>query len=535
MQNSEGFPVPTKKTMAAGNLTSLKLKTAAVHEHSRNRDVEEAGNDDFGLALEKLKLVSRKKLIVLDLNGLLVHRVFRFDRNINVQDYPPPDVISGPYLGLSVANFWNSVLKDLKWEYGLLQGRLKDKLLFVWDKERCTDSGFKSLEKKDKPIFLKELKKLWEDPALPWRRGQYSSSNTLLIDDAPYKALLNPPNTAIFPESYKFDMENDAVLGSNGELRLFLDGLAEAADVPSYVKEHRIGQATITESDPNWDYYSKIVRNPTSRKLKTAVVNSRNRDVKAGKDDFVRPLEKQNLVPRKKLLVLDLNGLLVHRVYRFRPNTNVQNYPPPDVISGPFLVFTRPFCSEFLEFCFERFEVGIWSSARERSIDTILSSIKTGLKDKLLFVWDQEKCTDSGFKSLERKRKPIFLKELRKLWEDPTLPWCCGPYSSSNTLLIDDARYKALLNPPNTAIFLQSYKVDNGNDTVLESNSELRLFLDGLSEADDVPSYVKEHPIGQPAITDSHAEWGYYSEIIRQLRQKELIWKEDSFSVRDCW
>ncbi|KAE9465541.1 hypothetical protein C3L33_02561, partial [Rhododendron williamsianum] len=223
--------------MAAGYSTSLKLKTAAVHENSRNRDVEEAGNDDFVLGLEKLKLVSRKKLIVLDLNGLLVHRVFRFDRNINVQDYPPPDVICGPHLGL------------------------KDKLLFVWDKERCTDSGFKSLERKDKPIFLKELKKLWEDPAaLPRRRWQYSSSNTLLIDDAPYKALLNPPNTAIFPESYKFDMENDAVLGSNGELRLFLDGLAEAADVPSYVKEHRIGQATITESDPNWDYYSKIVR-----------------------------------------------------------------------------------------------------------------------------------------------------------------------------------------------------------------------------------------------------------------------------------
>ncbi|KAG5556681.1 hypothetical protein RHGRI_007072 [Rhododendron griersonianum] len=222
--------------MAAGNPTSLKLKTADVHENSRNRDVEEAGNDDFVLPLEKLKLVSRKKLLVLDLNGLLVHRVFRFDRNINVQNYPPPDVICGPFLGERFS-------------------------LFFEDKERCTDSGFKSLERKDKPIFLKELKKLWEDPTdLPWHRGQYSLSNTLLIDDAPYKALLNPPNTAIFPESYKFDMENDAVLGSNGELRLFLDGLAKAADVPSYVKEHRIGQATITESDPNWDYYSKIVR-----------------------------------------------------------------------------------------------------------------------------------------------------------------------------------------------------------------------------------------------------------------------------------
>ncbi|KAG5556680.1 hypothetical protein RHGRI_007072 [Rhododendron griersonianum] len=261
--------------------------------------------------------------------------------------------------------------------------------------------------------------------------------------------------------------------------------------------------------------------NPTSLKLKTADVheNSRNRDVEeAGNDDFVLPLEKLKLVSRKKLLVLDLNGLLVHRVFRFDRNINVQNYPPPDVICGPFLVFTRPFCSEFLEFCFERFEVGIWSSARERSIDTILSTIKTGLKDKLLFVWDKERCTDSGFKSLERKDKPIFLKELKKLWEDPTdLPWHRGQYSLSNTLLIDDAPYKALLNPPNTAIFPESYKFDMENDAVLGSNGELRLFLDGLAKAADVPSYVKEHRIGQATITESDPNWDYYSKIVRRF------------------
>ncbi|KAI8563162.1 hypothetical protein RHMOL_Rhmol03G0091000 [Rhododendron molle] len=219
-------------------------------------------------------------------------------------------------------------------------------------------------------------------------------------------------------------------------------------------------------------------RNPTSLKLKTAVVheNSRNRDVEeAGNDDFVLALEKLKLVSRKKLIVLDLNGLLVHRVYRFDRNFNVQDYPPPDVICGPHLVFTRPFCSEFLEFCFERFEVGIWSSARERSIDTILNTIKTGLKDKLLFVWDQEKCTDSGFKSLERKDKPIYLKELKKLWEDPALPW--------------------------------------------RPNGELRLYLDGLAEAADVPSYVKEHRIGQATITQSDPNWDYYSKIVRRCRR----------------
>jgi hypothetical protein len=45
-----------------------------------------------------------------------------------------------------------------------------------------------------KPIVLKELRKLWnkEEPGLPWQEGEFSPSNTLLVDDSPYKALRNP-------------------------------------------------------------------------------------------------------------------------------------------------------------------------------------------------------------------------------------------------------------------------------------------------------------------------------------------------------
>ena len=59
---------------------------------------------------------------------------------------------------------------------------------------KCIDTGHKTLENSDKPLVLKELKKLWqkEDPDLPWEEGDYSPSNTLLVDDSPYKALRNP-------------------------------------------------------------------------------------------------------------------------------------------------------------------------------------------------------------------------------------------------------------------------------------------------------------------------------------------------------
>ncbi|CAK9138393.1 unnamed protein product [Ilex paraguariensis] len=259
---------------------------------------------------------------------------------------------------------------------------------------------------------------------------------------------------------------------------------------------------------------------PLKLKLKNVVSDDSSEDEKdSGNDDLGLTLEKLNLGPRKKLLVLNLGGLLVHRLHR-REEYSVRKHGHPDFVSGNFLVFKRPFCDEFLRFCFQRFEVGIWSAAMRLNIDGVLSSIMGGLRGKLVFVWDQEECTDSGFRSLEKKEKPIFLKELKKLWEKKysTLPWRIGQYSSTNTLLIDDDPYTALLNPPNTAIFPKKYKADDVNDTYLGPKGEMQLFLEGLEDADDVPTYVKEHPFGQPAITPSHPDWGFYSKIIRRFR-----------------
>ncbi|XP_004305366.1 PREDICTED: uncharacterized protein LOC101295843 [Fragaria vesca subsp. vesca] len=132
-------------------------------------------------------------------------------------------------------------------------------------------------------------------------------------------------------------------------------------------------------------------------------------------------IDKLTLEPRrKKLLVFDLNGLLVYRVYRSN-KPDVPSDRTPDGKFGNHLVFKRPFAEEFVQFCLEIFEIGIWSSALECG---------------------QSRCTDSGFKSLEKRMKPLFFKELKKLWNH-----FGGQYSECDTLLIDDQPYKALLNP----------------------------------------------------------------------------------------
>jgi len=62
------------------------------------------------------------------------------------------------------------------------------------NQSHCTTTRFTTVENIYKPLVFKELRKLWdkEEPDLPWEKGEFNESNTLLIDDSPYKALMNP-------------------------------------------------------------------------------------------------------------------------------------------------------------------------------------------------------------------------------------------------------------------------------------------------------------------------------------------------------
>lgn len=69
-------------------------------------------------------------------------------------------------------------------------------ICFFWlqDMSYCATTTLGSLENRHKYVVFKDLNQLWEkhDPRLPWQKGDYNESNTVLLDDSPYKALLNP-------------------------------------------------------------------------------------------------------------------------------------------------------------------------------------------------------------------------------------------------------------------------------------------------------------------------------------------------------
>ncbi|XP_057460017.1 uncharacterized protein LOC130750431 [Actinidia eriantha] len=244
------------------------------------------------------------------------------------------------------------------------------------------------------------------------------------------------------------------------------------------------------------------------------------------------PLQKLESSPpgslRKKLLVLDVNGLLADIV------ACVSDRYKPDTFVSRKAVFKRPFCDDFLQFCFERFHVAVWSSRTKRNVESVLEFLMGKSKHNLLFCWDQSHCTDTGFNTVENREKPLLLKELNKIWEkhDPDLPWEAGDYNKSNTLLLDDSPYKALRNPPNTAIFPHSYQYKDVNDNSLGPGGDLRVYLEGLALADDVQKYVELNPFGQRPITKTNLSWSFYLKIIGTTSSLEEEDANDSLPLQ---
>ncbi|XP_031492562.1 uncharacterized protein LOC116259084 [Nymphaea colorata] len=240
---------------------------------------------------------------------------------------------------------------------------------------------------------------------------------------------------------------------------------------------------------------------------------------------FEHDLYSERLIrrSRKKLLVLDVNGLLAHTVFE----TNTVSLPAnrrADGVVGRKLVFKRPFCDDFVRFCFEKFEVGIWSSARKNNVEGVVLFLLGDLRYKLLFCWDQSECTDTGMRTLDKSNKPLFLKELHRLWNSEGLPWPKDYYSSTNTLLIDDSPYKALRNPPFTAVFPEAYDVNNDHDSSLGPGGDIRNYLQGIANAPDVQQYVQARPFGQPLISQADPNWWFYSQIGRHCHHQTMVY-----------
>ncbi|KAF9625669.1 hypothetical protein IFM89_025274 [Coptis chinensis] len=107
-----------------------------------------------GLLIERpLISKTKRKLLILDVNGLLLHIGNKFDL--------PSNCIADKFIS------------ERQYAY------MKSQLLFCWDQSHSLLLGFTLVENNEKPLMLKELVKLWDkdDPNLPWEKREYNESN----------------------------------------------------------------------------------------------------------------------------------------------------------------------------------------------------------------------------------------------------------------------------------------------------------------------------------------------------------------------
>lgn len=189
----------------------------------------------------------------------------------------------------------------------------------------------------------------------------------------------------------------------------------------------------------------------------------------------------------KKLIVLDLNGLLIERLHKSEFKKKNLSVFADFVTSKNILVFYRPYAKEFLKYVFRAYDVGVWSSMTKKNTFDILENLLTReQRASLKLVLTQENCRHDGEYI---GNKPIFYKEFDKLCTLKNLR-----VYKKNIIIIDDSAYKCRYNPPNTSIHPTRFVLsDNFGDGVDIELLRLENYLKYLETASLASSFIEQY------------------------------------------
>ena len=131
-------------------------------------------------------------------------------------------------------------------------------------------------------------------------------------------------------------------------------------------------------------------------------------------------------------------------------------------MDGYYMVYSRPYLQEFLDYIFKNFNVSIWTAASKDYALFIIEKIILDKKvdRKLDFIFFSYHCDIS-------KKTKKYSKELCTLWDIHKLPG----YSSKNTVIIDDFKTDVHKSQPNNCIISPPFKFTKDgseNDTFLK-------------------------------------------------------------------
>ncbi|KAI0532665.1 HAD-like domain-containing protein [Xylaria digitata] len=191
--------------------------------------------------------------------------------------------------------------------------------------------------------------------------------------------------------------------------------------------------------------------------------------------------------PRHILVVVDLNGTLLHRPSRHDPTRFVE----------------RPFARAFLSYCINTFTVVIWSSARPDNVKKMCAQLlKPEDRAKVVAIWgrDSFRLSNSDY-----NQRVLCYKRLTTLWNDPVVaashPKAANgeKWSQLNTVLVDDSIDKARSEPFNLIQVPEFAGDARETGRVLP---QIHDYLNECSQQSNVSAYIQSNPFKvDPKVT----------------------------------
>lgn len=137
-------------------------------------------------------------------------------------------------------------------------------------------------------------------------------------------------------------------------------------------------------------------------------------------------------VPRhKKLVILDVNGILLSRKYITSESNLVVDSPLLNTKINNFQVFQRPNLCEFIDYILANFDVAIWTSAKySNAMPALTWALGIKRTRQFQFIWTQKQCVAT------EKSDIRFTKPIEQVFA--ALP----QYKPEDTLILDDTRDK---------------------------------------------------------------------------------------------
>ena len=180
--------------------------------------------------------------------------------------------------------------------------------------------------------------------------------------------------------------------------------------------------------------------------------------------------------PRPMLVIIDLNGTLLHRPSKKDPSRFTE----------------RPHARAFLTYCIDTFHVVIWSSARERNVSAMCDSLLTpAQRDRVLAIWSR---AHFGLSPADYSNRVQCYKRLTRVWGAEAIA-STHPHGAAwdqgNTVLIDDSSEKARSEPFN-AIQIPEFLGGEGERSAVLP--QVHDYLNTLACQQDISMYIRAHP-----------------------------------------